>query len=230
MKIIVETILAIHIAAGSLSLILFWIPAFAKKQKGLHTLVGKWYVIMMWIVVVTAAMLSVNNLFIGRTHVALFLGFLSMLTMNPLWYAISVMKSKKAFTKTYIRMFIIFNSLIVVFGAFLTYYGLFVVETGSGVLMIVFGVLGILNIRQLREARVMKATKPDWLKIHYSGMIISGIAAYTAFFAFGGRQFFSNLLTNEWQIIPWIAPTLIGVTVIRILHYGRKIKQQPKDL
>jgi hypothetical protein len=178
---------------------------------------------MMWIVVVTAPILSINNLLFGRTNVALFLGFLSMLTANPLWYAISVMKSKKCFSENYIRKYIILNSLIVVFGAFLTFYGLCMVESGSGILMIVFGVLGIVNVRQLREARMMKATRPDWLKVHYSGMITSGIAAYTAFFAFGGRQFLSNVLTNEWQIIPWIAPTLIGVTVIRILHHRRKI-------
>ena len=65
-----------------------------------------------------------------------------------------------------------------------------------------------------------------WFRQHYAGMISSGIAAYTAFFAFGGRVFFTNILTNELQLIPWIAPTVIGVVAIQLLDRKYRIKKK----
>ena len=216
-------LLTIHIAAGSISLILFWIPAFARKRKGLHTAVGKWYVYMMWIVVLSAAILSIKNVIIGNYIMAMFLGFLSLITANPLWFARSVLKSKKSFSPAYIRRHVVLHSLIVVFGAFLITYGLFYVDSGVRFLMIFFGILGVLDIRELINARSMASQNPDWYKIHYTGMITTGIAAYTAFLAFGGRTLLENVLTNEWQFLPWIAPTIIGTIFIRRMSSKRAV-------
>jgi len=47
--------------------------------------------------------------------------------------------------------------------------------------------------------------------VHLNGMIGSGIGAYTAFFAFGGRSLLGELLPGQWQVIPWVLPTVIGV-------------------
>ena len=49
-------------------------------------------------------------------------------------------------------------------------------------------------------------------------MLVSGIAAYTAFFAFGGRVFFESLLTGYWAVLPWVAPTIIGIGAIKYLE------------
>jgi hypothetical protein len=46
---------------------------------------------------------------------------------------------------------------------------------------------------------------------HLNGLIGSGIGAYTAFFAFGGSRFLAELLPGQWQVIPWVLPTIIGV-------------------
>jgi len=52
-------------------------------------------------------------------------------------------------------------------------------------------------------------------------MIVGGIAAYTAFFAFGGATFFGNLFDGYAMIIPWILPTIMGVGLIK--WYKRKL-------
>ncbi len=225
MEKLIDTLFYIHVITSTGSLVLFWIPVFARKRKGLHTIVGKWYVYFMWIVVITAGLLSVKNLAIGRYNVALFLGFLTLITTNPLWYAIGVMKSKKAYSSTFLTKYLIIHVSIILLGSFMLAYGLFFVETSVRYLMIFFGVLGILDIRELVRVKSMRATRPDWYKVHYSGMITTGIAAYTAFFAFGGRRFFENILTNEWQLLPWILPTLIGILCIRIMDYRRSRKK-----
>ena len=225
MEKLIDSLLYLHIIAGSVSLILFWIPAFARKQKGLHTLVGKWYVFLMWVVVITAGLLSINNFVIERYNIAFLLGYLSLVTANPLWFAIGVMKSKKTYTNSFLFTFVILHVSIVFFGAALLTYGLFFIETSARYLMIIFGSLGVLDIRQLLNLKMMRTSRPDWYKMHYSGMIITGIAAYTAFFAFGGSRFFENILKDEWQLIPWILPTVIGITCIRIMKRKRRILQ-----
>ena len=90
-----KIILFIHIAIGSISLLIFWIPVFTKKGGKLHNKAGKLYVYTMWIVVITAAFLSIINLLQKDYITAAFLGFLTLLTGHPLWYAVAILKHKK---------------------------------------------------------------------------------------------------------------------------------------
>lgn len=224
MEQLIDVLFYIHVIAGTVSLIMFWIPVFAQKRKGLHTAIGKWYVYCMWAVVITAFLLSVKNFAIGRYNIAFLLGFLSLVTANPLWYAIGIMKSKKTHTGTFLLTYLILHIAIVLLGGSLLIYGLFYVETSAKYLMIIFGSLAVLDIRELLRVREMKSSQPDWYKVHYSGMITTGIAAYTAFFAFGGSRLLANILINEWQLIPWTLPAVIGILSIRIMNYRRKRK------
>jgi len=85
-KIFTSIFLTIHISAGFTSIVLFWLPMLSKKGGKLHVKSGKIYVYAMWVVVITAAMLSVKNVVIGAYGPAIFLGFLSLITSGPLWY------------------------------------------------------------------------------------------------------------------------------------------------
>ena len=90
-----KIILFIHIAIGSISLLIFWIPVFTKKGGKLHNKAGMLYVYTMWIVVITAVFLSIINLIQNDYITAAFLGFLTLLTGHPLWYAVAILKHKK---------------------------------------------------------------------------------------------------------------------------------------
>ena len=227
MEVLIKSLQLTHIIAGSISLILFWIPAFTRKGGINHRKVGKWYVRFMWIVVISAAILSVKNALLGHYIMALFLGFLSLITANPLWYSISVLKLKEGLNKRYLKLHLLLHILIVAYGAFLFVLGAFFISGGVRFLMMFFGLLGLLDISELLRHKKMISSKPNWLKLHYSGMIVSGIAAYTAFLSFGGRTLFGGIMSNEWQFIPWIAPTVIGVVAIRILD--RKYSKKEED-
>lgn len=68
----------------------------------------------------------------------------------------------------------------------------------------------------------LRGTKPkeyNWLEEHLSGMLTTAISAFTAFFAFGGRKIFGDISGNL-EVAIWIAPTLIGVAIIRF-YKGR---------
>ena len=54
------------------------------------------------------------------------------------------------------------------------------------------------------------------LQTHLAEMIVTGIAGYTAFFAFGARQFIQELLVGNWAVVPWVLPTILGTLAIQI--------------
>lgn len=220
----------IHIAAGTISLFLFWIPIFTKKGGINHVKLGKIYMWLMWIVVITAVILSIKNLYIGAIEMAAFLGFLTFITASPLWKGIAVLKQKKGLSKTFQRTHLIFESLILVAGALLLGYGIYLQGEGAGILMMIFGILGISNLGSVIKLIKTPPQQMDWFIEHMSDMIISGIAAYTAFFAFGGRTLLGNIFTGYWMIVPWVAPTVIGVFTIEYLkkYYEKQRSRRSK--
>ena len=96
MKNLSEILLATHVIAGMISLIIFWIPIFVKKGGNLHRSVGKVYVYLMWYVVISAFLLSVENFIEGSYIAAAFLGFLTLATGQPLWSAIAILNNKES--------------------------------------------------------------------------------------------------------------------------------------
>ncbi|MEM9821591.1 MAG: hypothetical protein AAF985_10985, partial [Bacteroidota bacterium] len=140
----------------------------------------------------------------------------------PLWYGIAVLKHKKELSPGYRRIHMAFNIMIFLSGLALLCYGLTLGGRQLGPLMIIFGILGISSgIDIIREYRNPQFTA-NWYKEHYKGMIITAIAAYTAFITFGGRSFFAELLSGYWMIIPWVGPTVIGIAIIRYMDRQHK--------
>lgn len=222
MSFINTIIVGIHVTSGFASLILFWIPAFTRKGGLSHRKLGIVYVWFMWIVVITAALLSFVNIYDGEIDAAIFLGYLSLITANPLWFGVAILKAKKGMSPVLKTRQRIFNIAIFIGGIGLLAYGI-IRPSGAAILMIIFGIIGVFTsfqiIRDLRTGRLERS----WFLEHYQGLIISGIAAYTAFFAFGGRQFFGSFLSGYWQVVPWVLPTILGSVAVTLLgkHYTK---------
>ena len=119
MEAITKALLATHIFSGITSIILFWIPIFLKKGSKNHILIGKIYVFLMWIVVISAGLLSIKNILIGEFVMAAFLGFLALITANPLLYGIAILKNKKGLSDSYQKKHMAFNALITLAGVLL---------------------------------------------------------------------------------------------------------------
>ena len=215
MKTFTSIFTMIHVFAGFTSLLLFWIPVFTKKGGINHVRLGKIYIWLMWIVVVTAAMLSVKNIYVGHLEMAAFLGFLTFITANPLWKGIAILNYKKGISATFQRMHLLFELMIFITGALLLGYGVYLQGQGAGVLMIIFGLLGVSSLGGILKMIKNPPQKMDWFMEHVKDMITTGIAAYTAFFAFGGRTYLGEIFTGYWMIIPWVAPTFLGVLAMK---------------
>ncbi len=221
-----KTMLFLHVIAGFTSLVLFWIPIFTRKGGKLHRKVGKAYVLSMWVVVISAGLLCIYNSSVGRVNSAIFLGYLSILSGNPLWHGMAVLKNKKRLSTNFLRTHLMFNWVLFIGAMALITYGSILAANGSiHVLMFIFGALGLTTGFDIHSA-YKGGTQLSWFQAHYKGLITSGIAAYTAFFAFGGRQLLANLLTGYWMVIPWVLPTVLGVTAMRLFdrYYQKRVE------
>lgn len=228
MEIFVKALLALHVIAGFISLVFFWLPIFTKKGSKKHLLYGRIYIKLMWVVVSSAAILSIKNLLIGHYSQAAFLGFLALITANPLWYGISIFKQKKGGEQSFLFCRFAFHTAIVMSAMGLILYGFYLDGKGPAIVMFIFGGLGLTDIPNL--VQYVKKVKPQRPAVveHIVAMITTGIAAYTAFFVFGAGNFFNDLLSGYWSILPWVAPGIIGTFGIRyaVARYEkRKIKK-----
>jgi hypothetical protein len=226
MDLITKTLLFIHVATGGVSLVLFWLPVVTKKGGKIHNRIGILHVYAIWVVVITAFLLSVKNLMVGNYTAAGFLGFLTILTSAPLWYAKAILKHKKGITKAYFYGFKVLHTLIFVSGAGLVLWAILLKVQGAAILMLVFGILGLTAFPDAFSSFENIQSKEKWVITHLRGMLSTGIAAYTAFFAFGGRQFFEHILTDQWMVIPWVLPSIIGAFGIR--YWRSRYTPKPK--
>lgn len=215
-----DILLWIHIPAGTLSLFLFWIPVATKKGENLHRKSGVWYYYTMWVVVATAFLLCGTNTFLGNYVSAIFLGYLSILTAHPLWYSYAILQEKKEWSPSYFKNRRLFcwvmfaSALCMIAGAIYFQF------RNQGILMAFFGVLGLPAGKEALRSLEVAQAKEGRIERHIVGIVGSGIAAYTAFFAFGGRALFAKILIGELQVIPWILPTFIGIGLMK--YYKKK--------
>jgi hypothetical protein len=98
------------------------------------------------------------------------------------------------------------------------------------VLCVVLGGLGFTgNLRDLQYVRGPKPTeKMGWLYKHIECMAGLAIAFHTAFLVFGGRRFIPGT-DGPMQLVFWIAPPVIGVTISNrwISKYKRQYGDEP---
>ena len=230
MGIISQGLLFVHVVAGLLSLVLFWVPVFTRKGGVHHRKIGHWYVRGMWVVAISALILSIENAVTGQINMALFLGFLSLITARPLCLGIECLNSKNQVTRNYRLLHLSTSAGVAIAGAILLAHGLST-SNGFSVLMIIFGILGISSLGE--AFKLIKADNgtvyQNWLNDHIANMCASGIAAHTAFLVFGARSLLANVDHPAFSIAIWVAPSVIGLIGIEYgkRHFGSKRNTAP---
>ena len=217
-----RSLLYVHIAAGFLSLTVFFVPAFARKGSRLHVRAGWIYVWGMAVVVTTALLLSLLMVGRGNWEFGLFFCFLSLITAGPLYYGTVIVRYRGRPVPPRVRRL----RLVFLAGAALLTPVLLLAGGGwlgarPNPLLLVFGLLGLTTWPEWWAIwRNHQPTSDNWLFEHVRGLLVSSIAAFTAFFAFGGARLFAGLFVGPWSVVPWIIPTVVGTAVIH--HYRRK--------
>lgn len=219
MELFTRILLAIHVIAGFTSIFIFWLPMLTKKGGRIHKLSGKLYVYAMWVVTLSAMMLCVKNVVIEKYNSALFLGFLSFITAGPLWYGITILKHRNGPSIRLKKIQLALNIVILGMAVFMILYNTFVLD-GRHILMYIFGGLGLTALPAIIRYSKGKTNGRNHIQEHAIGMVTTAIAGYTAFFAFGGRNFFGEIFTGNLMIIPWVLPGVLGT--IANIYCGRK--------
>tara|TARA_B100000614_G_scaffold256092_1_gene274112 strand:- start:16620 stop:17384 length:765 start_codon:yes stop_codon:yes gene_type:complete len=223
-----QGLLYLHIFTGGLGLLLFWIPIFGRKGGFNHRRFGVFFrrtmltsvisgviLALFWIIVPT---MGHPELLESPRAIPYFQRFGAFLVHLGLVMYTSVMggqwaleaKNNRDSLRTPAR---VAPAVLLVFTSIGSgYMGI----SYEQVLMMVFAPLGLMIAwGQLRFIFAKEVEPKAWLVEHLSGYIGTGIGAYTAFFAFGGRTLFSDI--GAWQYAFWILPGVIGNIAVIIL-------------
>jgi hypothetical protein len=230
-------LLILHIALGSVALILFWVPMYTQKGRLNHKKFGNYYKNVMYGVAASGAVMAVMVLYMPlvikhqyaqaenaeqiASNLRLFWSFLlylALLSFTSTRHGYAVLQAKDDRSQLRHWDYVIPLVLLFIGGLVLTASGLM----RSHTLHIAFGLLGTLvGLGSLRYIFAKTMPKKRYILEHIGSMIGSGIGAYTAFLAFGGRQLLDG--AGSYQIIFWIAPGVIGSIASHFLckKYGK---------
>ena len=231
-----------HIAAGSIALILFWIPAIARKGGRTHVRAGWFYVGCMSVVVVTAFALSglaftipvairqvtrplspaeLSDFLRSQRVFATFLAYLAGVTLASGWQGVWTIETKRQ-PKTMRTPFSLALNVAVLVGG-LTVFVLGI-KYRSGPLIGLSPIGPLVAAGNLRYLLRGPQSRMQWWYEHLGSMIGTGIAGYTAFLVFGGSRLFPSVARSQLYTIFWVLPSVIGVfaIIVTISYYQRK--------
>lgn len=238
MLLIHDSALYLHVAVGACALILFWIPVFTRKGNLDHKRFGRYFAWAMYLVSASGIVMSgLDLLFPLSMHAAdlelspgeeedaivqirifgLFLFSLSILVLTSTrhgWLTI-LHKDDRLPLRNPANLGL--NSLLIIVGIVLLVVG---INTGT-ILFMIFGPLQIAGgISHFRYIFREEIRPKEWWIQHLSGLIGSGIGAYTAFAVFGGRRLFEEIFASNFEsysVFLWITPGIVGTIAINIL-------------
>ena len=239
-----STLLYLHIALGAVALLLYWLPVITRKGSKLHINAGKAFYYLMLIVSGSGIVMSLLGLYdpvgiytagkqmsteqvarmlVWRVPLSQFLLLLSLLTWVTVRHAIGVLQAKS--DRSMLRHWFYQGPVLLLFptALYVAYQGI----TIGMPLLIIFSIVSLITATTINLYVYKAEVKPRaWIIEHFSAMIGSGIAVYTAFFAAGGRRMLSQWLPGEWQLVSWLAAPVIGVSAMILLtgYYKRRYK------
>lgn len=234
-----------HVAAGGLALILFWIPAIARKGGRVHVRAGWFYVACMSVVVVTALAMSglaftiplsvrriarplspaeLSDFLRAQRISATFLAYLASLTLAAGWQGIWAVETRREPKSMRTPFSLALNVVVFLAGLTVLVLG---IKYGSGPLIALSPIGPFLAAGNLRYLLRGPQSRMHWWYEHLSSMIATAIAGYTAFLVFGGARLFPSVARSQLFTIFWVLPALIGVPVIflTVAHYQRKFHE-----
>ena len=241
MDLFLQLLIYFHVAAGFVGLAAFWVPIFTKKGAANHRKFGKVFKVCAYLVL-GAAMLSVVFQLAGAllegigprdnpTSFAflVFLGYLAVVTLIGMRHGFVVLEAKADLGVLNTPLNAGLANLAIFSSALLIGYALYYAPPNQ-ILLYALSPVGFLNGFGIRGALMGKRLeRKAWFYEHLNGLIVAGIAFHTAFAVFGVGQLVNLGLQGWAAVIPWIAPTLIGVPagIIWTRYYKRKFNDFP---
>ena len=206
-----KTLLAIHVAGGSVALASMLLPLFSKKGGSLHRKAGWVFVGGMTVVSVTAFVLAGARALTDTRpqgqQAGVFLFYVALLTGAGVSAGIRVLRAKSR-TAAHRHWWDVGVAVALTTGSLATLaYGLEMRQT----LFTAFSFIGIANgISQLRYWLRPPTHRMHWWFEHMGAMLGACIAATTAFLVVNAGR----LGLETFSLAVWLSPTVVGVPTI----------------
>lgn len=224
-----------HIILGFTGLVAFWFPIFSRKGSRLHKRIGRIFVNCGYGVTISAAASCFLAIVQGIQHgvlredpgkfaMALFLGYLALVTFVTLRHSMRVLEHKKdpAGVSTPLDRGLAAASIGASLGLIVFALNFF---ESNGILLLALSPIGLnLGWGIFRYAGQQNPSKHAWFYEHISAILGAGIAFHTAFAVFGLQRFLDVSSAGLIGLIPWVMPAAIGIpaTSLWIRHYKKK--------
>jgi hypothetical protein len=229
METLYPILVSVHSLAGAVSLLTFWLAAFARKGGPLHRGSGKVYLVAMLGICVTALPMAATFFLRGQNGIATFLVYLVVITGTSMWLGWRAIRRKRDQAAYRDRRYAVVGALNVLSAAVVLSVGL---KIGNPLLIGFSAVGALVGAGMLRRLRSPIDAGNWWLQEHYGAMLGCGTATHVAFFAIGLKGVLAALglqMTGNLQLVPWAVPVLVsfiaGVLLDR--RYARKPATKP---
>ena len=228
-----ESFVVLHILAGSLGLVSFWIPVASRKGSLQHRQWGRVFTWSMLVTGTAAIGISISTLIDPvNTHPHLqdaewirgifgwmMLG-LAVLTLNLAWYGRCCLVNKDDHRQNLEWRNVALQALLLVASVNCAWQSLRIGEP----IMLGMPAIGLATVAS--NIVFMLKREPasiDWLKEHIKALVGAGISVYTAFFAFGAVRTIPTLALHPGL---WSIPLIVGLALI--IYHRLQVERQAK--
>ena len=216
-----QTVLAVHIAAGAVALLVFAVPLVTNKGGRTHRRVGWIYVAAAATVAVTGFLSCIPLVSGGgpwRWRAGIFLAYVSLLAAASAQFGVRALRTKGRAGASRAATDLVPPFLLVAGGVALAAFGI----RQSTVLYVLFAALGVvLGATQLRFWLTPPAHERAWFLAHMTGMGTSCITTVTAFIVVNARR----VGMRTFDLPLWAGPIVVlavGLTLWR-RYYARRL-------
>lgn len=208
MTLFFQLVLGLHIGAGILALLVFWVPLVTKKGGTTHRRVG-------WIYVVAASTVAVTGMVScarligdgrpGRVRAGIFLAYVGVLAGASAQLGVRALRMKARTHASRAAVDLLPPVLLIAGGVALTAFGIL----QDRVLYVLFAALGVWQgLTHLRFWLTPPSHGGEWFLAHMSAMGTSCITTVTAFVVVNAQR----LGMRTFDLTLWIAPiALLGI-------------------
>lgn len=203
-----QLVLGLHIAAGILSLLVFWVPLVTKKGGRVHRRVGWIYVVAASTVAVTGMMSCARLIADGRpgpVRAGVFLAYVGILAGASAQLGVRALRAKTRTQASRAPVDLFPPVLLIAGGVALAIFGLL----QNRVLYVLFAALGVFQGgTHLRFWLTPPSHGREWFLAHMSAMGTSCITTVTAFAVVNAQR----LGMSTFDLTLWGAPiSLLGI-------------------
>lgn len=199
---------AVHVGAGALALLAFWLNAALRKGSRAHRYVGRTYLLAMATVIMSGVPLLVQRVIDGHPVTAAFLGYLLLLTATATWRLWRAVRDRAAPQRYTGRVYGAIATANLLAGAGMLALGLRV----GAPLLIGFAAIGLVTGADMLRKRTRLASQPLWWRNeHVNAMLACGIATHIAFLGIGLPRLLPSVSGTALHYAAWFGPVAVAL-------------------